>query len=104
MSLVQITASSGFTLFRNISTKYGKHISLNIEIKGTVPASTWTAIGVISEGSRPHNIQTTACIITDNGTFCGMISIYTDGTINIFAPTAITDKAIGLAIGYNLMS
>jgi len=102
--LVQVTALSGFTLFRNTSTKYGKHISLNVEIKGTIPANTWTVIGTVSAENKPHDTLSTSCIITDNGSFCGMVAIYNNGTINVFTTSAISDKTIGLAIDYNLMS
>ena len=95
------TPESGFTVTIQSGAIVGNLVYGYLDIKGTIPARTWTTVGTLQVAARPSTAVHVGIISRATGAPCGMARINLYGKVDVFATADINDVNIVINFIYN---
>lgn len=95
---VNITYTTDFSKMSGYIKKLLNIVSVSLEVRGTVTANTWATIGTLA--IKPKSEVKGVAIRTGNGTYTGMVSAMTDGTIRIYSTQTFSNGGFSFDLSY----
>ena len=98
---IACTPESGFTVAIQSGAIVGNLVYGYLDIKGTIPARTWTTVGTLQVAARPSTAVHVGIISRATGAPCGMARINLYGKVDVFGTVDINDVNIVINFIYN---